>query len=118
MYLYQKPHEDMQDLVAMESLEASALFQQFEADEMAAGTKYINQVVSVAGQVAEMSQLDSGNVVVFLRGEMDMFGLSCAFDAAAAEKLSSVQAGDAIRIKGIVSGMNMDVNLIRCVIEE
>lgn len=117
-YLYQKPHDDLHRLDAKEKLSATDLFARFEADEAGATSHFLNQIVAVEGTVAEKNQLDAENVVLLLRQEDALFGVSCAFSGADARAAGQLSEGKTVRLKGVVTGMNMDVNLVRCVLDE
>lgn len=117
-YLYQKPHDDLHGLASEARLTAVELFAQFEADEQSAGKQYLNKVVQVEGQIAETTEVGPEDVVVFLRPADAMFGVSCAFKGPEAQKANATAIGSKVQIKGIVTGMNMDVNMVRCVFDE
>lgn len=115
LYLYNKPHQDLSATEAYANLGAADLFAAFEADEAGANSTYLDKLVSVQGRLAEISETQDGGLIYMLRGEADMFGVNCAFlaDQLPAE---TPAIGTEVRIKGLVIGMDMDVNLSRCVL--
>jgi hypothetical protein len=116
MYLYNKPHADLNDQAADASMSAGELLAEFEANETEANAQYLNKVIEIRGSVQEMTETTEGGKVLILRDEEAMAGVSCAFEAKDAEKLASISLGDEIVARGVCAGMLIDVNLSRCVL--
>ncbi|MEM6344022.1 MAG: hypothetical protein AAF927_09080 [Bacteroidota bacterium] len=117
-YMFQKEHDNLADLEADYSLTAIALFHEYEADESKANGIYLDKLIQISGTLAEKSKLGESEVVLFIRPEEEIFGVSCAFSGADAKAALALDEGTEISIKGICTGINMDVNLVRCVINE
>lgn len=115
LYLYNKPHADLAAQTADISLSSDALFAAFEADEASANTTYLDKLVAVKGSLAEITSTQDGGAIYILRADDAMFGVNCAFlpDQLPA---NPPEVGAEVEIKGLVIGMNMDVNLSRCVL--
>ena len=90
-------------------------FNEFSKDETAANTKYLDKVVSIEGIVTNIAVEDGLNIVT-LKTASDMFGVVCKVESDD-DKVKTLKAGDEIRIKGVCTGMLMDVIMVRCVIE-
>jgi hypothetical protein len=83
----------------------------FETDEEAANTTYLNKVVEVTGAVAS---IDTARRTVEL-GASELQVVLCSFHDA--YKLHPLQAGDTVRIKGVVAGFTLtDVQLTQCAV--
>lgn len=108
---YNKPHKSVNDVDF--SMDATLLVAEFEQDEAAANTKYLDKVVEVKGTVKEVMKSDSS--ITLLLGEADaMSSVSCSLSAGAAKDAGDVKAGDEVTIRGICSGMLLDVALANC----
>lgn len=114
--MYNKPHKNMASAKAAFQMPANQLFEEFEADETAANTKYLDQVVEVRGKVLSVSRDDEGSVNITLDAGGMLGGVICQLDPLSEQEDGSLQEGDEILIKGICTGMLMDVVLVRCVI--
>lgn len=114
-YFLNKPSPRTVEGKADYSLNAHQLYAEFEEDEQKANEKYLNKVISVTGKVTDISEPDSlGFTVTF--GTDGMFGVSC--EVADAEQAKYIKDGDSITVKGLCTGILMDVVLIKCMIEE
>jgi hypothetical protein len=115
-WMYNKPHQDLADSAADAQLSASELFASFEQDEAAANQQYLDKLIEVTGQVAEITPTDDGGAVVMLRGEADMFGVSCSFLPEESAAFQALEVGQTTTIRGLCSGYLMDVSLSRCIV--
>jgi len=92
------------------TIEASALFDEYSANEKAANAKYIDKVLEVSGEVTNVSKNAEGLTVIMLKTNDLMFGVNCTME----EKEVKCKAGDKLTLKGICTGYLTDVVLIRC----
>lgn len=116
LYLYNKPHKDIAHATPDFELASAQLFADFETDEAAAQARYLDKVVEVNGTVREVSAAEEGGLNVILNTESDFAGVICQFNAEQAEAAAGLQTGQEVTIKGVCTGMLMDVVLIRCVL--
>lgn len=115
-YLYHKPASKTVGGQAAFAVNAAALFSEFELNEEAANQKYLNKVLQVNGLIADIAPADSQGVTVMLATNHAMSGISCQIaDPAAAKDL---KPGDRVQVKGLCTGMLMDVVLTKCSIEK
>ena len=121
IYVFHKPHRNIEKEKAAFVVSADEFYQEFSDDETAAYEKYGNLVVQVTGSVADIS-IESNQASVVLLDEME--GVTCAFDSVALVRWNDVfnqlQTGDEITLKGQCDGydMIMGVVLSRCVLVE
>lgn len=94
------------------TIAASELLADFQADENTANTTYNDKVVEVSGTVKELLLHEDGPPEVILETGDMLAGVSCSFEAGAEVPW---EVGQEARIKGICTGMLMDVVLVRCV---
>jgi len=95
---------------------AAKLLDDFQENEVQATARYVgatDQVVLVSGTIRAMEPMATGTTNVILETGDDLAGVVCEF----AEKTvpSHWESGTLVRIKGICTGMLMDVVLVRCV---
>jgi uncharacterized protein (UPF0333 family) len=114
-YFYNKPVKSTSSKIADITIKAEELFNQFESNENQANQMYLDKVVSVKGIIKTIAINDSMQAIT-LNANAEMAGVICEMEQN--EKLpDGIKPGDAINIKGICTGMLMDVVLVRCVIE-
>ena len=115
IYMYNKPHQNIHKAKPDFDLEATELFSQFETNEASANEKYLDKVLQVSGVVKETTTDDAGQVSITLDAGNMMFGIICKLDEIARHKRTNFQPGEKIKLKGVCTGMLMDVVLVRCV---
>ena len=116
MYLYNKPSELSVSGRAAYTVSASEIFTEFETNEAQANKKFLNQIVSVTGQVTDVRAVDSVGVNITLGTGNGIFGVSC--QVADPREANGLRNGQQVKIKGLCTGMLMDVVLVKCVIEK
>lgn len=114
--IYNKPFQDMNSAKADITLTASELFTAFESDETSANEKYLDKVVQVSGTVKEVSTGDDGNISITLDSGSEMFGVICQLDNLTEQPRKDFKEGEQLTLKGVCTGMLMDVVLVRCVV--
>ncbi len=113
---YNRTAEPTSELEATETIEAAALLQAYTADENAANTRFNGKVLLVSGTVREVKSPENGLVDVVLETGDPLAGVVCQF--AQADVPATLTAGAPARIKGISTGLLMDVVLQRCAVVE
>ncbi|MCB0790317.1 MAG: hypothetical protein H6595_13665 [Flavobacteriales bacterium] len=96
-------------------IEASALLQEFSADEAAANARFNGKAVQVTGIVKEVTAPAAGPTTVSLETGDPLSLVICESDDGRAAQL---KAGNKVTLKGFCAGYNLDVLLQRCVIVE
>lgn len=91
------------------TIPATELFQAFEANETASNAKYIGKIIEVSGTIEEISTDEQGAPVVLLAGAGDFGGVLCTLEGSQAAKIKTKDFGDEITIKGVCTGMLMEV---------
>lgn len=116
-YLWNKKMPSMANQKSEVVIGAAQLFSEFETDETAATAKYVGKIVAVNGKVRESSKMEDGTPKVLLETGSD-FGISCEFDPNTKHARTEFQPGEMITLKGECAGLNLDVQLARCVVVE
>ena len=111
--LYFKPHSDISKMDAAYKTEALALISQFNADENAATSKYVQKPIEITGNLVTKSKLPNGADLLVLEDKMQ--GVSCELDRAWSEAnrsvIESLQTGKSLTVKGICEGYLMEVKV-------
>lgn len=114
-YLYNKPVKSTASKSVDVAIQAADLFNEFATDENVANKKYLDKVISISGVVTNVAD-EEGLTIVTLKTNSDMFGVICKVEASD-NKAKALKNGEEVRVKGVCTGMLMDVVMIRCVIE-
>jgi len=118
-YVFNMPRRNISKEKAVYTLEAKQLISEFKKDEGAATKKFLDQAISVKGEIKSIRTLDNHSMVFSLEDEME--GVSCTVDSADVakntSKLTQFTKGSTVTFKGRCSGMLMDIQVINCVPE-
>ena len=113
-YIFNKPHRNIAGSKADFAIDAPALLQEFETDETAANKKYLDKIIAVKGRIASIETTPEGNLNIALTTNSDMATVSCAMLPSEKDEAANIKAGDEITVKGLCTGMLMDVVLTNC----
>ncbi len=116
-YLFNKPHQGIGNKEAAYTMESKQLFNEFDQNENAANKKYLGKIVCIYGKVADKA-VDSKGAMSFILEGGEMAGVGCQFDKNSLKEIQDIKKGQVIRVKGVCTGMLMDVVLVDCVPEE
>lgn len=112
--LWNKPHENMANASATSTMEAKVLFDAYNADEQGANAQYLGKTIAVSGTVKEVSQPDGSPVKISL-DTGDEFSVVCELDALSQHARQEFSPGERVTFKGKCDGLNLDVQLSRCI---
>lgn len=115
IYLFNKPHQSVSKAEPDFQLPSTSIVSEYEKDENSANQKFNGKVVEVTGIVAEKTKDEQGKLNVTLQGE-DIAGIGCVFEPAAQLKAATLAEGQEVKIKGICTGILMDVVMVDCVV--
>jgi len=110
---YNKPHRDLMSEEVTAQITAQELFDEYKEDEEAANEKYLDNILEVSGTIEKVN-IGEEKSTLQLRTEDLMAGIICEFEQGDLNTIPAV--GDKINVRGICTGMLMDVVLVRCVI--
>jgi len=120
---YNRKHKDTAKVKPDYSITATGLIKEFEANEAASNTKYLDKVIRVEGLVKELARDEKGFYSIILGDTASMSSVRCSIDSVHAAGAAAVKQGSAIAVKGICSGFNADemlgsdVILVRAVVD-
>jgi hypothetical protein len=95
---------------------ATLLQKEFEDDEAAASSKYINKILEVTGTIASIKPADKQIISISLNTASGLSSIICTFEAI--NDPSRLRNGDEITLRGECSGFLMDVLLNNCALIE
>jgi len=113
---FHRRHEETASMTAAFSVPAPALVKAFQDDENKANKQYNDKVINVSGTVVKVEHNDSTQNVQ-LDGQ-SMGGVICQFESSHRSDLKTLHPGQAVSIKGVCTGMLLDVVLVRCAIDD
>lgn len=120
-YTFHKPALNAFDVKPELETTAAKIVTDFSADEQAAYKTYTNEantkVIAFTGKVVAV---DANDTSATLTLEDEMSGISCTFNGdyflKQKEKITALQSGNEVKIKGKCNGYLMDVKFDNCVI--
>jgi hypothetical protein len=116
LYLYNLKHTDMAKAKPDFIITATLLQKEFEDDEAAASSKYINKILEVTGTIASIKPADKQIISISLNTASGLSSIICTFEAI--NDPSRLRNGDEITLRGECSGFLMDVLLNNCALIE
>ncbi len=112
-YLWNKPHEKVEDVKAI-AITATELCRKYSNNEVEANKLYLNKALEVTGTVTDISKNQDGQVVVTILGDEATIEVQCTMR----DKDIQIDNGKVITVKGFCSGNTMfDVLLTDCILK-
>lgn len=126
LYMFNKPHRDVQSANIDFALKSSALVAEYLADANAANQKYLDdsgdsKIMAVTGKVHSISRDMNNQLVILLKEDSDKVGVSCTFSAATNAAAEKLKVGQNATVKGVIrsgAGYDADLDLYEDVILE
>jgi hypothetical protein len=126
LYLFNKPHRNVQAASVDYILTSSALVDEYLASAEKANDKYLSdegnsKILAIKGKVQSVSSDLNGQVVLLLKEDGDKAGVSCTFTAETNAFAARVQPGQVVTVKGVIrsgAGYDEDLELYEDVIVE
>jgi len=115
LYFMYMPDTNYNKVKADYTIQATALLSEFEKNEAKANQKYMDKVVEVNGTIAEITIDQKGSTVVALRNTDAFSGVLCTLQDSD-DAIENYAIGKSIKIRGVCTGMLMDVVLNKCVV--
>lgn len=117
LYLFNKPHRNVQAAEADYSLSSSQIVNEYLQDIEAANSKYLtadgdSKILEVTGKIAKISENYDGQIVILLKNNEDKAGVSATLSGNIDEEASMIEIGETITVKGVIrSGASFDEDL-------
>ena len=112
---YDRPVSGADTMTVAETITATELLKAFQSDENAANKRYVgtsDQAIQVSATIRSIEPAADGKVNVILETGDALAGVVCEFNEA--DVPAGWQAGTGVEVKGICTGMLLDVVLVRC----
>ena len=109
--MYNKPHVNVEEASADISITADKILNDFSSDENLANLKYLDKIIEVKGVISEIN-IEKG--IITIETNDDFGSVLCHLSEEASKKISELQEGQIIVVKGICTGFLMDVILVKC----
>ena len=116
IYIFFKPEKDILKFKPDYKLTAIELFNEYSTNEEVANTKFLGNIIQVSGTIREINTEDSIYTTIILETDDEFFGVSCVLNNKYTTKQKEILIGSEATIKGICSGMLIDVVLNNCVL--
>ena len=110
--MYNKPHIDVLKSSMEISISANKILDDFSLDETAANKKYLEKVILIKGEISEI-KIEREKGIITLKTNDNFGSILCHLSAEATKKMSTLNLGETITIKGICTGFLMDVILVK-----
>ncbi len=110
--LYNQPHREASDEDAVASVTATELYEAYSSNEQKSNELYLDKVLEVQGIIAAVNKEANDGLSVQLETSSDMGLVVCMLSPE--QKLSKLDKGSEVKIKGICTGFTLDVVLVRC----
>lgn len=109
--MYNKPHVNVEEASADISITADKILNDFSSDENLANLKYLDKIIEIKGVISEIN-IQKG--IITIETNDDFGSVICHLSEEASRKISGLQEGQIIVVKGICTGFLMDVILVKC----
>ncbi|MBE0654157.1 MAG: hypothetical protein IH594_10190 [Bacteroidales bacterium] len=116
VYFFNLGSSDLSNAEPDYHLTATELYSEFSSNETRASDTYIDKVIDVTGTVLAKETLKDNIVNISLDSGNPFGSVICTFSGNPEDVLSNIEIGDSLTIRGICSGMLMDVLMNNCVL--
>lgn len=111
-YLFRPTPDSVCNKIAIKTLRADQLINEYETDEADANKLYLGKVVTVTGVVSSITNDDLNRLTIEF--ECQSVGTVIATLCKNESTRANIQIGETLSIKGECSGYTFDVILIKC----
>ena len=113
VYEYNRPHKSLTNQTPDFSMSSMELLSDYQTDESDSDKKYLNKIIQVNGLLREVQVDHMNEISLVLEAGEEMSAVICEMEKGV-YKESDFTEGDQVSIKGICTGMLMDVVLVQC----
>ncbi len=106
---YNKGHKNLNNIKPDFTLAPAALLAEFDADENAAQTKYLNKIIQLQGELVDIQKVGDQTIWIISTGN-PLSNIQCEMDARFIQEVNDkVKKGTTVTVQGICSGKLMDI---------
>ena len=113
--LYNKPFINVNNSKANLKVTAQELLNDYHEDENLANKKYVDNIIEVKGEIAEIS-ISRGNSIITLKDSNGLSSIKCHMGPENNLNVLKLRKDNQITIKGICTGYLLDIIMVRCVL--
>ena len=111
-FVYHKPHRSVEQLRPQFELTAEELESLYNGNEDRANQLFLDEIIKVRGELGKTEKNELGETVLVMKTGSAMCTVRCTM-AAGKQKFGHLQPGDQVAIKGICTGMLLDIILTK-----
>ena len=108
LYEYNRTEADMLKVKTNINIAANDIIRQYEADDSAANTKYLGQVIEITGNIKKIEQDEKGYYTVIMGDTSSLSSVRCSMDTIHNEDAAHLKPGSSIIVRGKCTGFNKD----------
>ncbi|MFW5820193.1 MAG: OB-fold protein [Bacteroidota bacterium] len=116
IYFYNLGHKDLSRVNPDYSITAEELYYEFSENEETANEKYTGKVIQVTGILKDKGITSDTSLNLVLKTSDPPGSVICSFHDSGKLKEDSLKEGQEVTVRGVCSGMLMDVILNNCVL--
>jgi len=106
---YNKEHKNLNDVKPDYTLSPVTFLAEFDADENAAQTKYLNKIIQIQGELLEIQKVGEQIIWIISTGN-PLSNIQCEMDGRYIKDVEDkVKKGSTVTVQGICSGKLMDI---------
>jgi len=102
-YVFNMSGDSVAKKDADHTMQASALYAEYSANEAGSNKKYIGKTVELSGKISEISTDQEGATVLMFAEPGEMEGVMCTLEKS--EDTASLAVGNTVKVKGQCTGM-------------
>jgi len=102
-YVFNMSGDSVAKKDADHSLQASALYAEYSANEQGSNKKYIGKTIELSGTISELSKDQEGATVLMFTEPGEMEGVMCTLEKS--EDTADLSVGKTVTVKGQCTGM-------------
>lgn len=117
LYMFYKPHRDVQAAKIDYTLTTTEIVSQYLKDTDTANNKYLSEegkskIIAITGKVFSITIDQNNQKVIVLKSANDKAGVSCTFMKNTNNSATKLKKGETVTIKGVIrSGAGFDEDL-------
>lgn len=115
IYLYNKPHINIEKAPTELKIEASDLIASFIHNEKKANSDFVEKVIEIEGIIKEVRNKDNTNTI-YLETMIDSSHVICEMQKNQDLLVSSLKQNEKVKIKGICKGYLQDAIVLNCIL--
>lgn len=116
LYFYNLGQDDLSKVAPAYEITAEELYYEFSENEETANEKYINKVIQVKGTLGDKEITSDSTLNLVLNTSDSPGSVICSFNDSDKLDPDSLKLGQEVIVRGVCSGMLMDVLLNNCVL--